>query len=149
MFQKHDPGTIRYALENLRVTFPSDIVMARECGPPRWVATMDKRYFVYILASRRNGTPYIGMTNNLIKRVWEHREGLIPGFTKKYGVNMLVHYEVFEMVRDAINRETRLKKWKREWKINLIQQTNHEWNDLYQSFLEERRPTWVARGRGP
>ncbi len=98
---------------------------------------MERRYFVYILASRRNGTLYVGMTSNLIKRVGEHREGLIPGFTKRYGVKMPVHYETFEIVWDAINRETRLKKWKREWKINLIQQTNLEWDDLYQSLVEE------------
>jgi putative endonuclease len=98
---------------------------------------MDRRYFVYILASRRNGTLYVGMTNDLIKRVHEHKQGLIPGFTKKYRVTILVHYEVFEFVWDAIHRETRLKKWKREWKINLIQQTNLEWDDLFQSFAEE------------
>ncbi|HTT84210.1 MAG TPA: GIY-YIG nuclease family protein [Rhizomicrobium sp.] len=95
---------------------------------------MPKRYYVYILASRRNGTLYIGVTNNLARRVWEHREGLIDGFTKQYGVKMLVHFEVFEDVRNAIRRESRLKKWKREWKINLIQATNVEWNDLYDSF---------------
>ena len=95
---------------------------------------MQKRYYVYILASRRNGTLYIGVTNNLARRVWEHREGLIDGFTKQYGVKMLVHFEVFEDVRNAIRRESRLKKWKRERKINLIQATNVEWNDLYDSF---------------
>jgi putative endonuclease len=100
--------------------------MARECGPPRWAIPMDRRYFVYILASRRNGTLYVGMTGNLIERVWQHKGGVIPGFTKIYGVKLLVHYEVFEIVWDAIHREKRLKKWKREWKINLIQQTNVE-----------------------
>ncbi|HEY5046818.1 MAG TPA: GIY-YIG nuclease family protein [Rhizomicrobium sp.] len=99
---------------------------------------MDRRYFVYILASRRNGTLYIGVTNNIIRRTWGHREGLIPGFTKKYGVKLLVHYEVFENVWAAIQRETRLKKWKREWKMSLIQQTNLEWNDLYESLSAER-----------
>jgi putative endonuclease len=98
---------------------------------------MDRRYFVYILASRRNGTLYVGMTGNLIERVWQHKEGVIPGFTNTYGVKLLVRYEVFEIVWDAIRREKRLKKWKREWKINLIQQTNVEWCDLYQSLIEE------------
>jgi putative endonuclease len=111
--------------------------MARDRGPPRWASSMDRRYFVYILASRRNGTLYIGMTNDLGRRVWEHREGVIAGFTKKYGVKLLVHYEVFENVWDAIHRETRLKKWKRAWKINLIQQTNLEWDDLYEKILAE------------
>ena len=69
--------------------------------------------------------------------VWEHREGMIDGFTKKYGVKMLVHYEVFENVRDAIHRESRLKKWNREWKMNLIQRTNLEWDDLYEKLLAE------------
>jgi putative endonuclease len=92
---------------------------------------MAKQHYVYVLASRRNGTLYIGVTNNLVRRVWEHREGLIDGFTKQYGVTRLVYFECFEDVRQAIHREKRLKKWKREWKMNLIQETNVEWNDLY------------------
>ena len=97
---------------------------------------MERRYYVYILASRRNGTLYIGVTNNLGLRVWQHREGVVDGFTKRYEVKRLVHFEVFEDVRDAIHRETRLKKWKREWKINLIQQTNIEWDDLYETLVQ-------------
>ena len=108
-----------------------------KAGHPGGALGMDKRYFVYILASKRNGTLYIGVTSDLGRRVWEHREELIDGFTKNYGVRMLVHYEVFENVRDAIHRESRLKKWKREWKINLIQQSNLEWDDLYEKFLGE------------
>ena len=92
---------------------------------------MSKNYFVYILASRRNGTLYVGVTNNLGRRVWEHREGLVAGFTKKHHVKHLVYFEVFENVEAAIHRETRLKKYKREWKINLIQSRNIEWKDLY------------------
>ena len=88
----------------------------------------------YILASKRNGTLYIGMTNDLSRRVWEHREGLIPGFTKKYRVKRLVYFEMFEDVYAAIARETRLKKYKREWKINLIQKENVEWRDLYKTI---------------
>jgi putative endonuclease len=95
---------------------------------------MSKCYFVYILAGKRNGTLYIGVTNNLIRRVGEHREGLVDGFTKKYGVKTLVHYEVFESVRAAIHRETRLKKWKRKWKMKLIQDRNVEWKDLYDTL---------------
>lgn len=96
---------------------------------------MSKRYYVYILASRRNGTLYIGVTNNLVRRVWEHRKGLIDGFTKQYGVTRLVHFELLDDVRWAIHREKRLKKWKREWKVNLIQETNVEWDDLYDRLL--------------
>jgi putative endonuclease len=92
---------------------------------------MPKLYFVYILASRRNGTLYIGVTNDLSRRVWEHREGVAIGFTKKYGVTQLVYYEAFEDVSAAINRETRLKKWKRLWKIALIEKDNPRWADLY------------------
>ena len=99
--------------------------------------TMQRLYYVYILASRRNGTLYIGVTNNLIRRVSEHREGKVDGFTKKYGIKRLVHFEMFEDVWAALHREDRLKKWKREWKINLIQQSNLEWEDLYEKLLRE------------
>jgi putative endonuclease len=93
---------------------------------------MPRTYYVYILASRRNGTLYIGLTNDLARRVWEHREGLLPGFTGKYGVKRLVYFEVFDDIHAAIARETRLKKYKREWKMNLIQANNVEWRDLYE-----------------
>jgi len=95
---------------------------------------MPGAYYVYILASQRNGTLYIGVTNNLARRVWEHREGLVPGFTKTYGVRRLVHYEIFEDIRAAIDRETRLKKWNRQWKIDLIQTRNVFWDDLYETL---------------
>jgi putative endonuclease len=93
-----------------------------------------KTYYVYILASRRNGTLYIGVTSDLGRRVWEHREGLIPGFTKTYGVKMLVYFETFDDIHAAIARESRLKKYKREWKMNLIQKDNVEWRDLYETL---------------
>jgi putative endonuclease len=95
---------------------------------------MNNVYYVYILASERNGTLYIGVTNDLARRVWEHREGLVPGFTKTYGVRRLVYYEIFEDVRVAIDRETRLKKWNRQWKIDLIQTRNVFWDDLYETI---------------
>ena len=95
---------------------------------------MSKTYFVYIMASQRNGTLYIGVTNDLIRRVWEHREGKIDGFTKRYGIKTLVYFEVFDDVYAAIHRENRLKKYRREWKINLIQQRNVEWSDLYETL---------------
>ncbi len=94
---------------------------------------MANTYYVYILASKRNGTLYIGVTNDLARRVWEHREGLGDGFTKKYGVEMLVYYETFDDINVAIRREKRLKKYKREWKINLIQQHNVDWQDLFET----------------
>ena len=96
---------------------------------------MSKTYYVYILASKRNGTLYIGVTNDLARRISEHPEGVVPGFTKKYGVKRLVYYETFGDIRDAIHRENRLKKYKREWKINLIQKGNVAWSDLYETVI--------------
>jgi len=93
-----------------------------------------QQYFVYILASRRNGTLYIGMTNNLIKRAHEHKHDLVDGFTKRYGVHDVVHYEVYGDVHQAIAREKRLKGWKRKWKLELIEKTNPGWKDLYSTI---------------
>jgi putative endonuclease len=104
-------------------------------GHPGGVCSLSKTYYVYILASKRNGTLYIGVTNELRRRVWEHKEGLIEGFTKKYGVKMLVYFETFGDIGLAIARETRLKKYKRAWKINLIQARNVEWEDLYEMLF--------------
>lgn len=89
-----------------------------------------KTYYLYILASKRNGTLYIGVTNNLVKRVYEHKENLVPGFTRKYNIHCLVYYEQFTDIHSAIAREKRIKKWKRQWKLNLIEKTNPHWNDL-------------------
>ena len=94
-----------------------------------------KFYYVYILASKPWGTIYVGMTDDLIRRVLEHKQGLIPGFTKTYGVKMLVYYEQTELVLSAITREKQLKKWKREWKIRLIESMNPEWKDLYNELV--------------
>ena len=93
---------------------------------------MSKSYYVYILASAKNGTLYIGVTNDLARRIWEHREGLVEGFTKRYGVKMLVHFEELGDIALAIQRETRLKKWKRRWKMELIEKTNPAWRDLHE-----------------
>ena len=79
----------------------------------------------------KNGTLYIGVTNNLIKRVYEHKNDLVEGFTKKYQVHNLVYYEIFDSVYEAISREKQMKKWKRQWKINLIEKINPLWQDLY------------------
>ena len=87
--------------------------------------------YVYILASKRNGTLYIGVTSNLKRRIFEHKEGLRKGFTKKYNVHMLVYCEEINNIRDAILREKRIKKWKRAWKLKLIEKDNPEWRDLY------------------
>jgi putative endonuclease len=88
-------------------------------------------YYVYILATQRNGILYVGVTNNIGRRVGEHREGIVPGFTKKYGVHRLVHVESYDSINDAIGREKRLKRWRRAWKIALIEEHNPDWRDLY------------------
>ncbi len=85
---------------------------------------------VYLLASRRHGTLYVGVTSNLLARVFQHREGLIPGFTQRYGVKYLVWYEMHETMEAAILREKRLKEWRRAWKVDLIQARNEQWEDL-------------------
>ena len=88
-------------------------------------------YHVYMLASRRHGTLYLGVTNNLGRRVWEHRSKAIPGFSATYGVDRLVWYEGYERIDEAIARERSLKKWRRDWKLTLIEGMNPEWEDLY------------------
>jgi len=96
---------------------------------------MQKQYYLYILASKRNGTLYIGITNDIIRRVGEHKLKLIDGFTKKYSVALLVYYEVFNDVNEAILREKRLKKWNRDWKIRLIESINPNWDDLTDKLI--------------
>jgi len=96
---------------------------------------MNKAFCVYILASKRNGTLYVGVTSDLIKRIWQHKEGVADGFTKKYGVKKLVYYEQHENAESAIHREKQLKKWKRQWKLELIKKVNAKWDDLYDSLL--------------
>ena len=96
---------------------------------------MEKLPCVYILASQRNGTLYVGVTTDLVKRVYEHKNDLADGFTKKYQVHMLVYFEVHNDIETAITREKQIKKWNRAWKIELIEQQNPEWQDLYDGLL--------------
>jgi putative endonuclease len=91
-------------------------------------------FYVYILASRRNGTLYIGMTDNLIQRVWMHRNGTLKGFTKNYRVKTLVWYEQHESREGALTRERQMKKWNRAWKLQIIEQLNPTWSDLYETL---------------
>ncbi len=91
--------------------------------------------YVYILASKKNGTLYIGVCSDLIKRISEHTWDVVGGFTKKYQVHTLVYYEQFENIEEAIRQEKRLKAWKREWKIKLIERHNSEWKDLYSDLV--------------
>jgi putative endonuclease len=95
-----------------------------------------KQYYVYILASKIGGTLYIGVTNNLARRVYEHREKLVEGFTKKYDVAKLVYFEVHCEVEAAITREKQMKKWNRAWKVRLIEESNPNWSDLYNQIAK-------------
>lgn len=92
------------------------------------------QYYIYILASQKNGTLYIGVTNDLERRVLEHKQKRNEGFSSRYNVNMLVYFESFQYINDAILREKRLKKWNRQWKINLIEEENKDWNDLSEDW---------------
>ncbi len=97
---------------------------------------MKEQSFVYILASKKNGTIYVGVTSNLQKRIYEHKQGVFKGFTKRYNIKILVYYEVFDDIMEAIKREKILKGWKRNKKIMLIEQDNKEWHDLYESLFK-------------
>jgi putative endonuclease len=96
---------------------------------------VDKQPAVYILASKKNGTLYVGVTSDLVKRIWEHRNNMVEGFTKRYRVHHLVWYELHESMESAIQREKRLKEWKRVWKLELIERTNPNWQDLYHKIV--------------
>ena len=108
------------------------------------------QYYVYILASRKKGTLYIGVTRNLFKRVNEHKNNLVEGFTKRYGVHKLAYFERFRDINIAIIREKRIKKWKRQWKIELIEKCNPDWDDLYkndnaiQQFLQKQSDMFAS-----
>ncbi|HEY5535796.1 MAG TPA: GIY-YIG nuclease family protein [Ignavibacteria bacterium] len=97
----------------------------------------EKYYYVYILASKKNGTLYTGVTNDLIRRAIEHRIKLKKGFPEKYNVKKLVHFETFKYISDAIEREKKIKKWNRAWKIHLIEKENKEWRDLMFDYVTE------------
>ena len=92
-------------------------------------------YFVYMLARKRNGTLYVGVTNDLARRIGEHKDEIVPGFTKRYGVSVLVWYEAFGDINDAIAREKQIKGWNRAWKIQLIEKENSGWNDLTANLI--------------
>lgn len=96
---------------------------------------MDRTFFVYIMASGRNGTLYTGVTSDLLRRAYEHREGLTPGFTTKYGVKQLVWYEQYVTAHEAITAEKRIKRWRGRWKLELIEKLNPRWDDLYPSLI--------------
>jgi len=96
---------------------------------------MHKQPAVYILASKQTGTLYIGVTSNLLKRAWEHKNDLVEGFTKRYGVHRLVYYELYDDIVSAIKREKQMKKWNRAWKLELIERQNSRWRDLWEEIV--------------
>jgi len=95
---------------------------------------MERKPAVYILASKRNGTLYVGVTSNLVKRVWEHKNNLVGGFTRKHRVHRLVYYERFDTMLEAITREKQMKRWHRTWKLKVVEEMNPEWRDLWENF---------------
>jgi putative endonuclease len=97
---------------------------------------VERAGYVYIMANRKNGTIYTGVTSDLAKRVYEHREGLVAGFTKRHGCKMLVWFEAFEDIQQARHRELQIKEWKRAWKVKRIEEQNFDWNDLYPGLFE-------------
>ena len=112
---------------------------ARACGAPRndergYSRTRTIMYCVYIMASRKHGTLYVGITRDLVRRVFEHKNNLVRGFTSRYGVHLLVWFEGYEDAMNAITREKELNKCRREWKINLIERENPNWQDLYEAI---------------
>jgi putative endonuclease len=96
---------------------------------------LSKQPAVYILASRKNGTLYVGVTSGLVKRIWEHKHDQVAGFTKRYGIHLLVWYELHDSMESAIEREKRIKDWKRVWKLELIERSNPNWMDLYPTII--------------
>jgi putative endonuclease len=95
---------------------------------------MNKQPAVYIVASKRNGTLYTGVTSNIVKRIWEHKNNLIEGFTKKYNIHRLIYFELHNDMSNAITREKQIKKWRRAWKLRLIEEHNPEWRDLWEDI---------------
>ncbi|MES2001186.1 MAG: GIY-YIG nuclease family protein [Pseudomonadota bacterium] len=95
-----------------------------------------KAGYVYIMANQKNGTMYVGATSDLVKRIWEHRDNVVPGFTRRYGCNLPVWFEVHDDVEEARRRELQLKKWKRAWKIRVIEEANFDWADLYPAIVD-------------
>jgi putative endonuclease len=111
---------------------PPNSVVPAKAGTQGWRRAVDGKHpCVYILASQRNGTIYVGVTSDVVRRVWEHRSGAVPSFTEKYKVYILVYAEFHETMEAVISREKQIKRWKRVWKLELIEQNNPQWRDLY------------------
>ncbi len=105
-----------------------------------------KSYYIYILASKRNGTLYAGVTHDLLRRVYEHKNNLVEGFTSRYNVHDLVYYEQTDDILSALSREKQLKRWKRKWKIELIEVVNPQWQDLYEELAGNKQNGCLSAG---
>ncbi len=129
----HNPHPIQVSQSTIMFEpSPKDPVIPAKAGIQDFKERMsEKQYCVYILASQRNGTLYDGVTSDLIKRVYEHKNDLAPGFTEKYSIHRLVYFETMDDIESAIKREKQIKKWNRDWKIELIEKNNPDWRDLY------------------
>jgi putative endonuclease len=125
------PNRTKFAIGKPSYRFP----ISKRCTFDSRMTSSMKKYYIYILASGKNGTLYIGMTNDLIKRIYQHKDKSILGFTKKYNVDKLVYFEEYNDINQTITREKQLKKWNRSWKIKLIEVKNKNWNDLYKDIL--------------
>ena len=124
-------------------------VIPAKAGIPARIEMNEKFCYVYIMASKRNGTLYIGVTNNLIKRSFEHRNNLAESFTKKYNVHKLVYYETTNDINSALVREKQLKNWKRKWKTDLIEKDNPEWKDLVEEYYGKTKDPNLDSGSSP
>ncbi len=119
-----------------RFPIPGSSPGQAQSGMTTFVVFMSKDYYVYILASKKNGVLYIGITNDLIRRIYEHKNNIKKGFTTKYKIYKLMYYEEFDDIGNALYREKQLKKWNRQWKIDLIEENNSEWRDLYKEIIQ-------------
>ena len=126
----------RDVIQGAIIVIPAKLVLDSDRGAGiQRRRTMEKQFYVYILASKRNGTLYTGVTSDLIQRVWQHKHNMVAGFTQKYGVKKLVYYEVHDNAESAITREKQIKKWRRKWKLRLIEEKNPQWTDLYDEIV--------------
>jgi putative endonuclease len=133
-----DPGSLRalrYIAPSSRRSGSAAHRCVLRCARETPVLLMRKRYFVYILTNRPKGVLYVGVTNNLARRTLEHKTKLVPGFTSKYGLTVLVHYEEYQSILEARDRERALKHWRRAWKFKLIETMNPTWRDLYDELI--------------
>jgi putative endonuclease len=128
-----DPGQARD--DNLCPARAQDFVIAGLTRNPGCSDNASMQYFVYLMASRRIGTIYVGVTNDLVRRVYEHKNDLVEGFTQRYAVHLLVWFDSTSSIEAAITKEKQIKNWKREWKVALIEKANPEWLDLYEDIL--------------